>query len=88
MRILIIAVIAFVAIGIVSGLTWPMENGTVQLSKISFAEITSFDTGTAGDLASVGATKGMLAFLEIGDEGKPIGNVTGKQPLRCGKGLA
>jgi hypothetical protein len=86
MKTILIVLIALVAIGIAGA--WPMENGAVQLSKVSLDEVKQMDNGlSSSDMASVGPTKGMLAFLEIGDAGKPIGNVTGKAPLRCGKGL-
>jgi hypothetical protein len=68
MKTILIIMVALAAIGMASA--WPMENGTVQLSKISFDEIKGMDTGMSGDLASVGATKEQSKVLDIGDAGK------------------
>ena len=72
-KLIFLAIMFSLIIGGSSGLIWPMENGTVRLSKISFDQIKSMDNGLRGDLASVGATKEQLKFLEIGDSGKGLG---------------
>lgn len=69
--ILIIALIALAAIGMASA--WPMENGAVQLSKISFDQIQGMDTGLSGGLASVGMTKEQSKVLDITGEGTGLG---------------
>jgi hypothetical protein len=81
----IFKIISFLIIAILfiisgsSGQLWPMENGTVQLSKVSFPDIANMDNGRNGDLASVGATKEQLKVLDIGDSGKGLGLEATKQ---------
>jgi hypothetical protein len=78
-KFLIFIIIALSSVGITMATVWPMENGTVQLSKVSFPDIANMDNGRNGDLASVGATKEQLKVLDIGDSGKGLGLEATKQ---------
>jgi len=95
MRILIFAVIALVAIGIASGQDFvkgTQKGGPVELSGLSgdiFEGAFFQSDGWYMDMTSYGLTSSQAAFLkDDAKDGKPAGNVTGKQPLRCGRGLA
>ncbi len=80
LSILILTIIALTGIAF----AWPMENGTVQLSKINISDFPTFfpEDGWTNDLAAVGPTANMLKFAaDVKGEGAPYGN---KTPLRCG----
>jgi hypothetical protein len=72
-KIIIILIITLAAIGLTAAITWPMENGAVQLSQISFDQIKNMDNGIGGDLASVGMTKEQAKVLNIEGEGTGLG---------------
>ena len=68
---------ALVAIGMASA--WPLENGAVKLSEISFEEL----KGMENSIDSRGIPSGLAEFLADHGEGVPL-NVTKKAPLRLG----
>lgn len=70
-------VIAFAAIGLASA--WPLENGVVKLSDISFEEL----KGMENSIDASGIPSGLAEFLADHGEGVP-GNITKKAPLRLG----
>lgn len=76
-RILIALIVAFVAIGLASA--WPLDNGVVKLSEISFDELKSMENS----IDSQGIPSGLAEFLADHGEGVP-GNITKKAPLRLG----
>ena len=69
---------ALAAIGMASA--WPLENGAVKLSEISFEEL----KGMENSISEQGIPAGLAEFLADHGEGIP-GNVTKKKaPLRLG----
>ena len=68
---------ALAAIGMASA--WPLENGAVKLSEISFEEL----KGMENSIDSQGIPSGLAEFLADHGEGVP-GNITKKAPLRLG----
>jgi hypothetical protein len=76
-RVLIALVVALAAIGMASA--WPLENGAVKLSEISFEEM----KGMENSIDSQGIPSGLAEFLVDHGEGAP-GNITKKAPLRLG----
>jgi hypothetical protein len=76
-RVLIALVIAFAAIGLASA--WPLQDGVVKLSEISFEEL----KGLENSIDAGGIPSGLAEFLVDHGEGAP-GNITKKAPLRLG----
>lgn len=76
-RILIALIVALMAIGMASA--WPLENGVVKLSEISFEEL----KGMENSIDSQGIPSGLAEFLADHGEGVP-GNISKKAPLRLG----
>jgi hypothetical protein len=70
-------VIAFAAIGLASA--WPLQDGVVKLSEISFEEL----KGLENSIDAGGIPSGLAEFLADHGEGIP-GNITKKAPLRLG----
>jgi hypothetical protein len=70
-------VIAFAAIGLASA--WPLQDGVVKLSEISFEEL----KGLENSIDAGGIPSGLAEFLVDHGEGAP-GNITKKAPLRLG----
>ena len=65
------------AIGMASA--WPLSDGVVKLSEISFEEL----KGMEKSIDASGIPSGLAEFLADHGEGIP-GNITKKAPLRCG----
>ena len=87
----IIAIIALIAlIGIASADYVQYDNPVAKdLSNLNLSEIQAiFSNDGAGwvvsDSGGAGWTPSINAFLADKGEGEPIGNVTKKEPLRCG----
>jgi hypothetical protein len=77
MKVLIALVVALAAIGMASA--WPLQDGVVKLSEISFEEL----KGMENSLDAQGIPAGLAEFLADHGEGVP-GNVTKRTPLRLG----
>ena len=75
--ILVIILIAFAAIGMASA--WPLQDGVVKLSDLSFEEL----KGMENSMDASGIPSGLAEFLADHGEGIP-GNITKKAPLRLG----
>lgn len=65
------------AIGMASA--WPLSDGVVKLSDISFEEL----KGMENSIDASGIPSGLAEFLADHGEGIP-GNINKKAPLRCG----
>jgi hypothetical protein len=76
-RVLIALIVAFVVIGMASA--WPLQDGVVKLSEISFDEL----KGLENSIDAGGIPSGLADFLADHGEGVP-GNVTKRAPLRLG----
>lgn len=76
-RVLIALIVAFVVIGMASA--WPLQDGVVKLSDLSFEELKGMENG----IDSQGIPSGLAEFLADHGEGVP-GNVTKRAPLRLG----
>lgn len=76
-RVLIALVIAFAAIGLASA--WPLQDGVVKLSEISFEEL----KGMENSIDASGIPSGLAEFLADHGEGIP-GNISKRAPLRLG----
>lgn len=70
-------VVALAAVGMAGA--WPLENGVVKLSEISFEEL----KGMENSIDSQGIPSGLAEFLADHGEGIP-GNITKRAPLRLG----
>ena len=77
MKILIALIVALAAIGMASA--WPLENGAVKLSEISFEEL----KGMENSIDASGVPSGLAEFLADHGEGVP-GNISKRAPLRLG----
>ncbi len=77
MKVLIALVVTLAAIGMASA--WPLENGAVKLSEISFEEL----KGMENSLDAQGIPSDLAEFLADHGEGVP-GNVSKRAPLRLG----
>ena len=75
--ILVIILIAFAAIGMASA--WPLQDGVVKLSDLSFEEL----KGMENSIDASGIPSGLAVFLADHGEGVPR-NITKKAPLRLG----
>ena len=75
--VLVILIVALAAIGMASA--WPLENGAVKLSEISFEEL----KGMENSIDASGVPTGLAEFLADHGEGIP-GNIGKKAPLRLG----
>jgi hypothetical protein len=75
--VLVILIVTLAAIGVASA--WPLENGAVKLSEISFEEL----KGMENSIDDQGIPSGLAEFLADHGEGIP-GNITKKAPLRLG----
>ncbi len=76
-KVLIALVVALAAIGMASA--WPLENGVVKLSEISFEDL----RGMENSIDASGVPSGLAEFLADHGEGVP-GNVSKRAPLRLG----
>ena len=74
---MIALIVAFAAIGLASA--WPLQDGVVKLSEISFEEL----KGMENSIDASGIPAGLAEFLADHGEGTP-GNVTKRVPLRLG----
>ena len=70
-------VVALAAVGMAAG--WPLQDGVVKLSEISFEEL----KGMENSIDASGIPSGLAEFLADHGEGVP-GNVTKRVPLRLG----
>lgn len=77
MKVLIALIVTLAAIGMASA--WPLENGAVKLSEISFEEL----KGMENSIGEQGIPSGLAEFLADHGEGAP-GNISKKAPLRLG----
>ena len=84
----IILVIALLAIGIASAdyvqYTSPSAKDLSNLTLSEIREIFAGDGWFSADTGGSGWTPSINAFLKDGGEGKPIGNVSKRAPLRLG----
>jgi hypothetical protein len=68
--------VALAAIGLASA--WPLENGAVKLSEISFEEL----KGLENSLDTQGVPSGLAAFLQLSDDEKGgLGNLSKKHAM-------
>lgn len=74
---IVLMIVALAAIGMASA--WPLSEGVVKLSEISFEEL----KGMENSIDSQGVPSGLAEFLADHGEGAP-GNITKKAPLRLG----
>lgn len=74
---IVLMIVALAAIGMASA--WPLQDGVVKLSEISFEEL----KGMENSIDSQGIPSGLAEFLADHGEGAP-GNITKKAPLRLG----
>lgn len=77
MKVLIALAVTLVSIGMASA--WPLQDGVVKLSEISFEEL----KGMENSISEQGVPSGLAEFLADHGEGVP-GNISKKAPLRLG----
>lgn len=77
MKLLIVLIVALAAIGMASA--WPLQDGVVKLSEISFEEL----MGMENSIDSSGVPSGLAEFLADHGEGVP-GKIAKREPLRLG----
>jgi hypothetical protein len=75
--VIVLMIVALAAIGMASA--WPLENGAVKLSDLSFEELKGMENSI--DASSI--PSGLAEFLADHGEGIP-GNISKKAPLRLG----
>ena len=74
---IVLMIVALAAIGMASA--WPLQDGVVKLSDLSFEEL----KGMENSIDASGIPSGLAEFLADHGEGVP-GNITKKAPLRLG----
>lgn len=88
MKLLLTIMVIMAAFGIAYGQDFVKVDGAIQLSGIDmsvFEGAMFMSDGWAFDTTSYSLTASQSAFLkDNAADGKPIGNVTKKAPLRCG----